>query len=144
MRTSQKARKNNARNFYDFIKNSYRYSRFAIIFEKSYSKTNPNIIRTKMIATNPSFGENSPCIIAESILGYSDCFHEFLESIGIQDFSSGEVFEILHSKRIIMNYALTNNHDKEVWAKREKLESCLGFEINIIDDYVMLLERKCK
>ncbi len=144
MRTSQKTRKNNARNFYDFIKNSYRYSRFAIIFEKSYSKTNPNIIRTKMIATNPSFGENLPCIIAESILGYSDCFHEFLESIGIKDFSSGEVFEILHSKRIIMNYALTNNHDKEVWAKREKLESRLGFEINIIDDYVMLLERKCK
>lgn len=142
MRTSQKTRNNNARNFYDFIKSSYRYSRFAIIFEKSYSKTNPNIIRTKMIATNPSYGEKSPCVIAESILGYSKCFHEFLKSIGIKDFSSSEVCEILHSKYTIMNYALTNNHDKEVWAKREKLESRLGFEINIIDDYVMLLERK--
>lgn len=142
MRTSQKTRNKNARNFYDFIKSSYRYSRFAIIFEKSYSKTNPNIIRTKMIATNPSYGEKSPCVIAESILGYSNCFHEFLKSIGIKDFSSSEVCEILHSKYTIMNYALTNNYDKEVWAKRKKLESRLGFEINIIDDYVMLLERK--
>lgn len=142
MRTNQKTRKCNARNFYDFIKSSYRYSRFAIIFAKSYSKTNPNIVRTRMIATNPTFGENSPCIIAESILGYSNCFHEFLKSIGIKDFSSDEVCEILHSNYTIMNYSLTNNYDKEVWAKREKLESRLGFEINFIDDYVMLLERK--
>lgn len=139
MRANQKARKNNARDFYDFIKSTYRYSRFAIIFAKSYSKTNPNIIRTRMIATNPKFGENSPCIIAESILGYSNCFYEFLKSIGIKDFSSDEVCEILHS-----NYTFINDHDKEVWAKREKLESRLGFEINFIDDYVMLLERKCK
>ena len=136
MRTSQKTRNNNARNFYDFIKSSCRYSRFAIIFEKSFSKTNPNIVRTKMIATNPSFGQ-LPCIIAESILGYSDCFYQFLKSIGIEDFSSGEVRNILHS-----NYIVIAPHDREVLLQRQKLENQLGFEINIIDDYVMLLERK--
>lgn len=136
MRTTQKERQNNARNFYNFIKSANKNTRFAIIFKKSYSKTNPNIIRSQMIATQPLVGQ-PPCIIAESILGYSNCFHEFLKSIGIKEFSSDEVCDILHS-----NYIVMTPHDREVLFQRQKLENQLGFEIDIIDDYVMLLERK--
>ena len=137
MRTNKKERKYNAREFYDFIKSSYRYNSFAIIFDKNYSKTNPNIIRTQMIATNPSFDEKLPCVIAESNLGYANCFYEFLENVGIKNFSIDDILEILHIGSTIMT-----EHDKEVWNKREELENQLGFEIRIIDNYVMLLERK--
>lgn len=137
MRTNKKERKYNAREFYDFIKSSYRYNSFAIIFEKNYSKTNPNIIRTQMIATNPSFDEKLPCVIAESNLGYSNCFYEFLKNVGIKNFSIDDILEILHIGSTIMT-----EHDKEVWNKRKELENQLGFEIRIIDNYVMLLERK--
>lgn len=137
MRTNKEERKYNAREFYDFIKSSYRYNSFAIIFEKNYSKTNPNIIRTQMIATNPSFDEKLPCVIAESNLGYSNCFYEFLENVGIKNFSIDDILEILHIGSTIMT-----EHDKEVWNKRKELENQLGFEIRIIDNYVMLLERK--
>lgn len=136
MRTNQKERQNNARSFYNFIKSTNKDNRFAIIFKKSYSKTNPNIIRSQMIATQPSSSQ-PPCIIAESILGYSDCFYQFLKSIGINEFSSDEVCNILHS-----NYIVMTPHDREVLLQRQKLENQLGFEIDIIDNYVMLLERK--
>ena len=136
MRTNQKERQNNARSFYNFIKSTNKDNRFAIIFKKSYSKTNPNIIRSQMIATQPS-GSQPPCIIAESILGYSDCFYQFLKSIGINECSSDEVCDILHS-----NYIVMTPHDREVLLQRQKLENQLGFEIDIIDNYVMLLQRK--
>lgn len=82
MRTTKKERKENAKNFYNTFMNS-NCNQAAIVVERTNS-SNPNICRCRFLAVRSTLAfMEAPLIIAESVLGISGCFIEFLESIGL-------------------------------------------------------------
>lgn len=82
MRITKNERKENARKFYNTFMNS-NCNQAAIVVEEPNS-SNPSICRCRFLAVRSTFAfMEGPLVIAESGLGISGCFMEFLESIGL-------------------------------------------------------------
>lgn len=80
MRITKKERKENARKFYNTFMNS-NCNQAAIVVEEPNS-SNPSICRCRFLAVRSAFAfMEGPLVIAESGLGISGCFMEFLEFI---------------------------------------------------------------
>lgn len=76
MRVNANERKNNARQWYSLLINSYN-SRSAVVI-KRYESANPNINRLQLLACN-SIG--TPVVIAESVDGLTGCLCELLQNV---------------------------------------------------------------
>lgn len=80
MRITKKERKENARKFYNTFMNS-NCNQAAIVVDRMDS-CNPNICRCRFLAVPSTLAfMEEPLVIAESVLGISGCFMEFLEFI---------------------------------------------------------------
>lgn len=74
MRITKKEREKNAKNFYNMFMNGCNTK--AAIVVKRMSSTNPHVSRCQFLVV-PSFGWETPVVIAESNLGIEGCFMEF-------------------------------------------------------------------
>ena len=115
MRTTKKERQENARKIhYALMQCNYK---IAVVVNRTDS-SNPNVSRCQFLAVNPLSGSNKPIILAESNLGITGCFIEFISSFydGVQK----DYFE----------------EDFYNW-----LAKTLHFRITYSDGYIIMLER---
>ena len=115
MRTTKKERQENARKIhYALMQCNYK---IAVVVNRTDS-SNPNVSRCQFLAVNPLSGSNKPIILAESNLGITGCFIEFISSFydGVQK----DYFE----------------EDFYNW-----LAKTLHFRITYNDGYIIMLER---
>lgn len=76
MRTNAKERKNNARQWYSLLINSYN-SKSAVVVQR-YKSSNPNINRVQLLACNTI---GTPVVISESVDGVRGCLYELFQNI---------------------------------------------------------------
>lgn len=116
MRTTKKERQENARKIYNALRHGS-YVKIAVLVNRENS-SNPNVKRCQFLAVNPLGGSDKPIIFAESNLGISGCFIEFISSFydGVQ-----------------------KNYFEDGF--NEWLSKTLHFRISYNDEYIMMLER---
>ena len=84
MRTTKKERQENARKIHYALMQG-NYNKIAVVVNRIDS-SNPNVSRCQFLAVNPLSGSDKPIIFAESTLGITGCFIEFISSFydGVQ------------------------------------------------------------
>lgn len=76
MRSNIKERKDNAKQWYSLLINSYN-SKSAVVVRR-YESSNPNINRVQLLTCNVI---GTPVVIAESVDGITGCFYELFQNI---------------------------------------------------------------
>lgn len=99
-RTIKKERQENARKIYNALLQSY-HNKIAVVVNRTDS-SNSNVSKCQFLAVNPLSESEKPIVFADSNLGMTGCFNEFISSFydGVQKGYFEEGFDEWLSKTL--------------------------------------------